>query len=351
MIFILSQFANDPTVARVRQILEQYGATSLLIAPSTIEDYASFTIANHQGQGGKSIVEIGGQKIDLRDVHAAWLWRSWRPQPLLPRFRSLAQQRDYWAFFQNEWVAFYKGFSLTLAYNGVFCVNPPPFNLAWEEKCCQLWLAAEVGLDIPPTLYTARLSSAQDFYREHDGEIIYKPFRAYIRVREDQDDQTTYAIKLMTNRVQADDLIEHEDFIPTPSIFQPYIPKQFELRIVVIGKHLFACAIHSQQSARSRDDWRRFDFEHTPHTPYTLPDHIADKLLQLMDRLGLIFGSIDMIVTPSGQHVFLEVNPNGQFDWIARMTHMPIYEHLAAMLIAGQVDYPCDALQEVPYAD
>lgn len=350
MIVILTQFADDKTVVQLCQRLEQYGAALLVIDCAAIEDHAAFTIANHPRGCGASSLHINGQTIDLREVHAAWLWRGWSPEPLLPRFRQLAQQRDYWSFFSNEWVAFYKGFSLTLAYNGVFCVNAPPFNIAWEEKCCQLWLAAEVGLQIPTTLYTTRLPAAQDFYQEHNESIIYKPFRAYRSVREDPRDQRTYATKLLTNRVQASDLVEREDFMPTPSIFQPYIEKQFELRIVVVGKQLFACAIHSQQSERSREDWRRYDFEHTPYEPYTLPEEIAAKLLQLMERLGLVFGSIDMIVTPSGEYVFLEVNPNGQFDWIAQLAHLPIYEHLAAMLIAGKADYSTDTLLEVPHA-
>jgi glutathione synthase/RimK-type ligase-like ATP-grasp enzyme len=351
MILILSQFADDKTVVHLRQMLEHYGAAPVVIGLTTIEDYAAFTITNRQGGGGKSILQLNGQTIDLRDVHAAWLWRGWQPERLLPRFRQLAKQRDYWSFFANEWSAFYKGFSLTLAYNGVFCINPPPFNLAWEEKCCQLWLAAEVGLQIPPTLYTTRLSVAQDFYQQHNQSIIYKPFHAYMRVREDQNDQTTYATKLLTNRVQPQDLVESEGFIPTPSIFQPYVPKDIELRIVVVGKKLFACAIHSQQSARSREDWRRYDLTRTPHEAYTLPDEIAAKLLQLMERLGLVFGSIDMIVTPSGEYVFLEVNPNGQFDWIAKLADLPIYEHLAAMLIAGKTEYSVDTLLEVTHVD
>lgn len=350
MILILTQFADDTTVVHLCQRLAQYGAAPLVIDLMAMEDHAAFTIANHPQGGGASSLQINGQTIDLRDVHAAWLWRGWRPHPLLPRFQQLAQQHDSWSFFENEWVAFYKGFSLTLAYHGVFCINPPPFNMAWEEKCCQLWMAAEVGLQIPPTLYAARLPAAQAFSQEHHESIIYKPFRAYFRVREDQRDQRAYATKLLTNRVQAHDLVEREGFVPTPSIFQPYVEKQFELRVVVVGRQLFACAIHSQQSERSREDWRRYDLEHTPYEPYTLPEEIAAKLLQLMDRLGLVFGSIDLIVTPSGEYVFLEVNPNGQFDWIARLAHLPIYEHLAAMLIAGTAEYSTDTLVEVPYA-
>ena len=35
-----------------------------------------------------------------------------------------------------------------------------------------------------------------------------------------------------------------------------------------------------------------------------------------MDRLGLVFGCLDLVVTPEGEHVFLEVNEMGQFLWL-----------------------------------
>ncbi len=349
MILLLTRFPEDDTVRRLGDVLRAQGAEPLIVAPTTLEGHSALSIANGD-HGGRCLLRIEGRTVDLRDVDAAWLWRSWRPQSLHPRYRDLAQRHHEWAFFENEWLAFYKGFSLALAYNDVFCVNPPPFNSAFEEKCCQLFVAAEAGLRIPPTLYTARPAVARELYDEHDGQIIYKPFRAYIRVIEGEGEQPARAQRLLTNRVRAADLVEGPDMLPTPGIFQPYIPKQLELRIVVVGKQLFACAIHSQRSERSRDDWRRYDFDNTPYEPYDLPPEIAAKLLQVMERLHLDFGSVDMIVTPEGEYVFLEVNPNGQFDWIARLTGLPIYEHLAAMLAAGRVDYPVDAIQEVPYA-
>ena len=138
--------------------------------------------------------------------------------------------------------------------------------------------------------------------------------------------------------------------MPTPGIFQPYVEKRVELRIVVVGRNLFACAIHSQRSERSREDWRRYDLENTPYEPYELPPDVAAKLRRLMDRLGLVCGSVDMIVTPAGEHVFLEVNPNGQFDFVARLAGLPIYEHLAAMLLAGKVEDATDAAGGEPDA-
>lgn len=37
-----------------------------------------------------------------------------------------------------------------------------------------------------------------------------------------------------------------------------------------------------------------------------------------MARLGLLFGCIDLMVTPDDDYVFLEVNEMGQFLWIER---------------------------------
>src|SRR5207249_2847770 len=131
------------------------------------------------------------------------------------------------------------------------------------------------------------LPIAREFAETNAGSIVYKPFRPYLHVAEPSDDGPVSVERLLTNRVRIDDLVEPAGFVPTPSIFQSYVPKRVELRVVVVGRRLFACAIHSQQSARSRDDWRRYDFDNTPYEPYDLPAEVGSKICRLMDRLGL----------------------------------------------------------------
>jgi hypothetical protein len=74
-----------------------------------------------------------------------------------------------------------------------------------------------------------------------------------------------------------------------------------------------------------------------------------------MTRLGLVYGAIDLIVTPEGDHVFLEINPNGQFDFVAQLARLPIYEHLAELLLDGSVadmaPVGSPALQVMSHAD
>jgi glutathione synthase/RimK-type ligase-like ATP-grasp enzyme len=351
MILLLTRFANDPSVVRLHDILSSSGDDPVIVALTDMEARSSCVMISDDQNGEMACTLIVHDRhIRLADVRAAWLWRSWRPQDLEDRFRDIATNRHAWTFFENEWQAFYKGVSLALAGEGVFCVNPPPFNSAFEEKIAQMLVASNAGLRVPSTLYTTRLEAARHFLNAQGGSMIYKPFRAHIEVHEGASGQPARARRLLTNRVQPADLVESENFLPTPSIFQPYIPKAFELRIVVVGQQLFACAIDSQRSPVSREDWRRYDIGNTPYRPYDLPPEISAKLRIVMDRLGLVFGSIDLIVTPEGEYVFLEVNPNGQFDWVARLTKMPIYEHLAAMLRAGSARYSIETIGQFSHA-
>jgi hypothetical protein len=51
-----------------------------------------------------------------------------------------------------------------------------------------------------------------------------------------------------------------------------------------------------------------------------------------MDRLGLVYGAIDLRRTPEGEHVFLEVNTAGEFLFVQERTGLPIAEAVADWL-------------------
>ena len=63
-----------------------------------------------------------------------------------------------------------------------------------------------------------------------------------------------------------------------------------------------------------------------------------------MRRLGLVYGAIDLRLTPEGQYVFLEINPAGQFLYVERATGQPITAALAKALLEGRpVAQPAEA--------
>ena len=54
-----------------------------------------------------------------------------------------------------------------------------------------------------------------------------------------------------------------------------------------------------------------------------------------MRDLGIVFGCFDLIVTPEGEHVFLEVNQMGQWLFIEMMTGLPMVDIISHFLLSG----------------
>jgi hypothetical protein len=55
-----------------------------------------------------------------------------------------------------------------------------------------------------------------------------------------------------------------------------------------------------------------------------------------MDHFSLNYGAIDIILTPDNRHVFLELNPSGEFFWLDTPA-LPISNAIADILL-GQVE-------------
>ena len=93
-------------------------------------------------------------------------------------------------------------------------------------------------------------------------------------------------------------------------IFQEYIPLALDLRVTVVDGEVFATAFRSQPEYEV--DYRA-GIGSAEVTPYTLPDEVSAKLLEMMEQMELKFGAADFRVTPEGEHVFFEINPAGEY--------------------------------------
>jgi D-alanine-D-alanine ligase-like ATP-grasp enzyme len=60
---------------------------------------------------------------------------------------------------------------------------------------------------------------------------------------------------------------------------------------------------------------------------------VAQACTQLLRRLDLQFGAIDLVLTEQNEYVFLEINPSGQFAWIEDLTKLPLMATLADLLV------------------
>lgn len=258
-----------------------------------------------------------GPRLLLADrelrVDAVWLWRLW-PARLDPTLA--AAHRD--AAIRESMTAL-RGLLDLLA--DVPWIDPIDLNRCGENKARQLRLAAALGLAIPTTLISADPAAVRRFFHAHDGRVIAK-------LQTSLGHSMTGGGGLPTRMLRADDLDALDGLRHCPMVFQRYVPKQWELRIAWVDGRALVGALDGR---RCGVDWR---YQSTASwEPHELPDAVHDRLARLMARLGLCQGAIDMIVTPTGEYVFLEVNPHGEWGMLQRDLGLPIADAIADALI------------------
>jgi glutathione synthase/RimK-type ligase-like ATP-grasp enzyme len=79
-------------------------------------------------------------------------------------------------------------------------------------------------------------------------------------------------------------------------------------------------------------DWRRSRPHEVHWEKGELPRDVAERLVRLVAALGLVYGAADLIVTPEGRYVFLEVNPGGEWGMLEKELGLPIAAALADAL-------------------
>lgn len=130
-----------------------------------------------------------------------------------------------------------------------------------------------------------------------------------------------------------DEMIEALDETFSPILVQEYINKAFEVRSFYLKGEFYSSAIFSQADEQTMVDFRNYNHDKPNRTPpYKLPLEFENKLRSFMNHLGLNSGSIDIIVDTSGRHIFLEVNPIGQFKQVSYPCNYNLESKVAKLL-------------------
>ena len=180
-----------------------------------------------------------------------------------------------------------------------FWLNRPDSII--PNKLVQLELAAAIGFIIPKSILTNKQVQI-----ETNNSWITKPMSNCVSIRYNNTIYTNYTSEL-TGKESYDDL-----FI---SLVQENIPKEAEIRVFYLLGKCYALLIHSQNNKKTQTDYRKYDYKRPNRLePCQLPLDIESKIDAFMHAMNLQTGSLDFILTPSGEYVFLEVNPCGQYD-------------------------------------
>jgi hypothetical protein len=336
--------------------LRQRGVAYHLYDPTTFPaaSHLSFTI-NRDSRA--AYLRQNDVVLCLNDITAVWD----RSNAIIPPIAQV--KKNLHSYIAAESQTFLEGLYYLLP--EAFWIPDPISARTARLKFWQLQLAAELGFTIPDTYVGNDPAIAATLIENHEAlalKVIHRKYLEYELTPLDKLKKFFYDFRyrgmlrqyadtplileelqyrrratMLTRRfVQAEAGPFLKALPVAPVTIQEYIPKKLELRITVLGDRVFPCAIYSQEGASHvQVDWRH-DTEALRHEPYVLPSEIEAKCLALMRRLGLQFGAIDLIVTPSEEYVFLENNVDGQWLWVQDKTGMPIAETLADLLITKQ---------------
>ena len=203
---------------------------------------------------------------------------------------------------------------------GCLYVNHPNRIGDAEYKPAGLAAAAAAGFMLPPTLITNVPEDARAFLKEH-GRAIFKPLSVPLYLVDGK------AQTVPVTEVTADEI--DDSVTGTMHLFQKRVDKVADIRVTVIGERTFAVRIDSGLL-----DWRTDYSTHT-YTPVTAPPEVERAMRAYLRHFGLVFGAFDFALTESGEWVFIECNPSGQWAWMEPPTGLPMTAALADLLEGG----------------
>ena len=190
------------------------------------------------------------------------------------------------------------------------CINKPSATNLINNKAVQLLLAGKAGLRVPATVMSNAPAAVRKFFDQYPVGAVCKPFVPHIWQRQDSKD-TAVAETFPLTREQ---LPADEVFTYAPAIYQQRIDKQFDVRTVLMGRHIYSFALRTPANSL---DWR-FDaaISNLDVQIILTPAEVENELLAFAQISGICFGSADFAVDRQGRWWFLEINEQGQFLWL-----------------------------------
>lgn len=266
-------------------------------------------------EDGFELTDESGNNMKSKEITAVWHRKSWQidiPEELDEAYRKI---------FLKEY--FTLRYNLFTALEHVPWINPfEQENKIDGNKMLQLKMAKKNGLTVPKTLFSNDADKITAFFHACcNGKMVAKLHGVLSKSMGGED-------LLSTNIIEEDSLEDIADIAYCPMIFQPYIEKEYELRIVYLAGEFFTGKINNSENA----DWRIARGNYF-WSAYQLPENIATNLSAMMNEMGLYMGAIDMIRGKDGNYYFLEVNPQGEWGMLQKDLDFPIAQRIADNLI------------------
>ena len=321
-VLIITHSLDNECIDHVTRKLQDRNAEVIRFNTDLYPGEAALTSEYSEGTW-KYFLNQDGVTHDITNLESIWYRRSRIGKNLKGKI-----DREYLPAVNGEARAQFNGFGLA---QECFVMDPFWRIRSAEAKELQLKLATKIGLEIPDSLITNDERIARQFFDNttaNQHEVVTKMQSSFALTESGKEEV------VFTNTLKEEDLDTLEDLVHCPMQFQTKIEKAVELRVTIVGTKIFCHQLDSQAHAEAAVDWRRQGEQLVDDwTPYDLPVEIQEKMLKMMDLLQINYGAADIIVTPDGRYVFLEINPAGEFFWLDRQENHAISEEIAKVLL------------------
>ncbi len=239
-----------------------------------------------------------------------------------PRESGTPQRSAQDQLARAHWSAFIRSFMM---FDSCLWVNHPMATYKAEHKPVQLSVAHSLGFALPRTVITNDAAGI-DLAAGDAQKVAVKGLDTVLVW---QDGLETFGYTTLINT----DLAKRSNLSPAPFIAQEALEEKLDLRVTVVGKHVF-CASVTDEGSPIPGDWR-LNKPRANFSTFELPLDIKRLCVELCNRLGLVFGAID-IALQNGVYYFLEVNPTGEWGWLVDQANLPIDHAIAEVLLEAQ---------------
>ena len=252
---------------------------------------ARYTFALNDASATAEIV-LGPRTLDLGAVTDVWYRRS--IHPFLDHSLTPTEQH----FVTGELRHLAMGLVLNLE---AVWVNPIDRVSVAEHKLYQLQIATKLGFQVPRTLVLADVDELKHFVSKNRLGTICKPIFHGMFF----DGSSHNAV--YTRRIVVEDLNEL-NVGSYPLLLQEEIARIADVRATFVGNHCFVADIVDGASLVDRRDPNIG----VNYTISSLDDKTLFLCKKMLMELGLRYSALDFIRAPSGDLIFLEINPTGE---------------------------------------
>lgn len=222
---------------------------------------------------------------------------------------------------RGQWASFIRSL---IIFENVLWVNNPQATYKSEIKPYQLFLAKNIGFNVPETLITNSINKPHLIANKQDKVIIKSLDPAILNINNKE-------AFVYTNIVDYPELLEAHTS-DSPLILQELLLPKIDIRVTVVGDVAFAVAILKNDEGLDKD-WR-LEKDNVQYSKFKLPKEIEKKCIEIVKKLNLNFGGIDLILNDKNYY-FIEINPTGEWSWLMDHTKLPIDKEIAKLLING----------------